>query len=253
MSRARNPKISPLASAAIVFAGFYLFLKFGIGPLTDLITGKGRAPLPSSLIFMYMVLAAIGILVHVTITGEKIRAFITPLIDLFTDGAAPGRDKQITRTVVLTAFPLLVGLYAYASLAPAADPPADLPGIHFDLPEKYLGLKNPLPWTQENIHEGGVLFVRNCAPCHGDALDGNGPQARSFLPRPANFRDEGTIAQLDEIYLFWRIKEGYEGLPVGSIRYRSAMPPWRDVLTDDEIWKIIMFEYTSVGKKPAKR
>jgi mono/diheme cytochrome c family protein len=73
------------------------------------------------------------------------------------------------------------------------------------------------------------------------------------LPRPANFRDDGTIAQLDENYVFWRIKEGYEGLPVGSMRYRSAMPPWREVLTDEQIWKIIMFEYTNAGKRPAKR
>ncbi len=253
MSREKNPKFSPLIRAAIVFVGIYLFLKFGIAPLTDLITGKGPAPLPSSLIFMYMILAAIGILVHVTISSEKMREFITPVIDLFTEGAVPSRRKRVTRTLVLVAFPLLIGQYAYGRLAPAADPPADPPGVHFDLPEKYLGLENPYPWTKENIHEGGVLYVRNCSPCHGDALDGNGPQARAFLPRPANFRDEGTIAQLDENYLFWRIKEGYQGLPVGSIRYRSAMPPWRDILSDEEIWKIIMFEYTNAGKKPAKR
>jgi hypothetical protein len=31
------------------------------------------------------------------------------------------------------------------------------------------------------------------------------------------------------------------------------MPVWDGVLTDDQIWKIIMFEYTSAGVKPAKR
>lgn len=253
MSRKKDPRLSPLASAAFVFVGIYLFLKFGIGPLTDLITGKGPAPLPSSLILMYMILAAIAILVHVTISSEKMREFVAPVIALFVEGAAAGRRKQVARAVVLVAFPLFVGQFAYERMAPAADPPADPPGVHFDLPEKYLGIENPFPWTKENIHEGGILYVRNCSPCHGDALDGNGPQARAFLPRPANFRHEGTIAQLDENYLFWRIKEGYQGLPVGSIRYRSAMPPWKDVLTDEEIWKIIMFEYTSAGKKPAKR
>lgn len=253
MSQGKNPKLSPLASAAIVFAGIYLFLKFGIGPLTDLVTGKGPAPLPSSLILMYMILAALAILVHVTVSGEKMREFTAPVIALFSEGVAPSWRKRVTRTVVLIAFPLFIGQFAYETLAPAADPPADPPGVHFNLPEKYVGLENPYPWTRENIHEGGVLYVRNCAPCHGDALDGNGPQARALLPRPANFRDEGTIAQLDENYLFWRIKEGYQGLPAGSIRYRSAMPPWRDVLSDEEIWKIIMFEYTSAGKRPAKR
>lgn len=249
----KNLRLSSLTGAAAVFIGIYLFLKFGIGPLTDAITGKGAAPLPASLIFMYMALTAIAILVHVTISSEKMRDVIRPVVDLFTEDPPPSRRKRIARTIVVIAFPALLGLYTYDRLASAREPPADPPGIHFDLPEKYLGLKNPFAWTKENIREGGVLYVRNCASCHGDALDGNGPQARAFLPRPANFRDDGTIAQLDENYVFWRIKEGYEGLPVGSMRYRSAMPPWGEVLTDEQIWKIIMFEYTNAGKRPAKR
>jgi mono/diheme cytochrome c family protein len=95
--------------------------------------------------------------------------------------------------------------------------------------------------------------MQNCAMCHGDALDGNGIFARAWQPRPANFRDTGTIAQLDENYVFWRIKEGGPGVPRGSIEYRSSMPIWDGVLGDDEIWKIIMFEYTNAGVKPAKR
>ena len=253
MTRGTNLKILPLLWAAILLIGIYLFLKFGIGPLTDLITGTGRAPLPSSLILMYMVLATVGILVHLTVNNEKTRALIAVLVDLLTGGETPSQRKPIARMAVLVAFPLLAGQCTYVMLAPAAAPPIEPPGIHFDLPEKYMALKNPYPWSDQNIHEGGVLYVRNCAPCHGDSLNGDGPQARAFLPRPANFRDEGTIAQLDENYLFWRIKEGYEGLPPGSFRYRSAMPSWGEVLTDEEIWKIIMFEYTSVGKSPAKR
>jgi mono/diheme cytochrome c family protein len=95
--------------------------------------------------------------------------------------------------------------------------------------------------------------MKNCAMCHGDALDGDGLFARAWQPAPANFRDSGTIAQLDENYLYWRIKEGGPGVPKGSIEYRSAMPVWDGVLTDDQIWKIIMFEYTNAGVKPAKR
>jgi mono/diheme cytochrome c family protein len=38
-------------------------------------------------------------------------------------------------------------------------------------------------------------------------------------------------------YLFWTISEG--GAPVGS-----AMPPFKQTLTDDEIWKIITYVRT---------
>ena len=118
---------------------------------------------------------------------------------------------------------------------------------------KYLDVKNPLPWTDANIREGGILYMQNCAMCHGDALDGKGIFARAWQPGPANFRDSGTIGTVDENYVFWRIKEGGPGVPKGSIEYRSSMPVWDGVLSDDEIWKIIMFEYTNAGVKPAKR
>ena len=89
--------------------------------------------------------------------------------------------------------------------------------------------------------------------CHGDAQDSKGLFSRAWQPKPANFRDEGTIAQLPENYLFWRIKEGGPGVPKGSIEYRSVMPVWDGVLTDEQIWKVIMFEYVNSGKKPARR
>ena len=155
--------------------------------------------------------------------------------------------------VLLVFVPLGLGFRAYVWGSAQPDPPVDPPGVHFSLPNRYLEVKNPLPWTEENIREGGILYIQNCAMCHGDALDGNGIFARAWQPRPANFRDTGTIAQLDENYVFWRIKEGGPGVPKGSIEYRSSMPIWDGVLSDDEIWKIIMFEYTNAGVKPAKR
>ncbi|KKM03987.1 hypothetical protein LCGC14_1768980, partial [marine sediment metagenome] len=52
--------------------------------------------------------------------------------------------------------------------------------------------------------------------CHGDSQDGNGLFARVWQPKPSNFRDSGTIAQLDENYLFWRITEGGVALLFGD-------------------------------------
>ncbi len=223
--------------ALLVFGGFWAFLEFGVPMFT--------APLPSSLTMMYVGMTLLGILLYLSVTEDRWAAFIEP-IEAFLRKSSPARN------VLLAVIPLGLGYLAYARAAATPDPPGDPPGVHFNLPGKYVSVENPLPWTAENIREGGVLYMQNCAMCHGDALDGNGIFARAWQPRPANFRKE-TIDAVDENYVFWRIKEGGPGVPKGSIEYRSTMPIWDGVLSDEQIWKIIMFEYTNAGVKPATR
>ena len=76
--------------------------------------------------------------------------------------------------------------------------------------------------------------------------------ARGFRLKPADFTHPGTIATLVEAYLFWRIKEGAPGLPPEASPWDSAMPAWKDELTDEEIWKIILAEYEIAGMEPRK-
>lgn len=73
-----------------------------------------------------------------------------------------------------------------------------------------------------------------------------------FRLKPVDFRDLGTIATLVESYLFWRIKEGGLGLPPQASPWDSAMPAWKDELSDEEIWKIILAEYDTAGVEPRK-
>ncbi len=85
-------------------------------------------------------------------------------------------------------------------------------------------------------------------------------------PAPIDLSDPGTIAQLPENYLFWRIKEGGIGLPDESWPWSSAMPPWNPSanymglevppahrLRDEDIWLIVMGTYSIAGQEPAKR
>ncbi len=230
---------------ALVLGASWAFFEFAIAPLTGRLTGTA-APLPSSLVLIFVGLTLVAILLYVSITDERWRGFIGPVVSFL-------RRKSVARAVVLAIVPPALGVLAYVRAAAPPEPPGDPPAIHFGLPNKYVDVKNPLDWSEENIREGGVLYVRHCAMCHGDAQDGDGMFARAWQPKPANFRDPGTIAQLPENYLFWRIKEGGPGVPKGSIEHRSVMPPFDGVLSDDQIWKVIVFEYTNAGQKPAKR
>ena len=100
------------------------------------------------------------------------------------------------------------------------------------------------------VREGGEIFFQNCHFCHGDNLNGRGLHAFAFNPIPANFTDPGTIAQLQETFIFWRVSKGGIGLPREGFPWASVMPPWEQHLTTDEIWKVILFEYWHTGYYP---
>src|SRR4030067_882934 len=67
---------------------------------------------------------------------------------------------------------------------------------------------------------------------------------------PLNFQDVGTIAQLQESFLFWRIATGGPGLPGEAAPWISSMPVWQEFLKEDEIWKVILFLYDYTGRQP---
>lgn len=40
-------------------------------------------------------------------------------------------------------------------------------------------------WAQD----GGKIYTDKCLPCHGEKGDGKGPMAKTFDPKPGNFKD----------------------------------------------------------------
>lgn len=143
------------------------------------------------------------------------------------------------------------GLTTWHWLLLDASSPVEAPReTHPVLPAEYLALENPLPATPDVIREGKALYFKHCVFCHGDKLDGRGYFAEALDPRPADFTSSESIAQLHESYLFWRIREGGRGLPAESSPWDSAMPRWKDDLSDQEIWKVIRFLYDAIGVTP---
>jgi cytochrome c oxidase cbb3-type subunit II len=73
---------------------------------------------------------------------------------------------------------------------------------------------------QEEVSRGGILFAANCASCHGSTGRGDGKASVSLLPRPANL----TAARFSDERLSSVLWNGVTG---------SAMPPWRQLPTED--------------------
>lgn len=135
--------------------------------------------------------------------------------------------------------------------ASEAHPPVEAPReVHPPLSAEYVALENPLPPSPEVIREGKALYFKNCVFCHGDRLDGRGHFAEALDPRPADLTHPESLAQLHESYAFWRIREGGRGLPAPSGPWDSAMPRWKDDLSDEEVWQVIRFLYDAIGATP---
>ena len=235
-------KSSSLAlKGGILLGAIFLFLK--------LILPLFTAPLPMSLIWLYLFLTTIGIIVYGTLSGESTEALLGPIFRFLSGEGIEGTTKM-ARLAVLVLFPLLVGWQTYSGFVPSSQPPSENRTIHPAPPGEFVGLSNPVPNTPDNVMMGKGLYFAYCMPCHGPKFNGNGPASDGFNPQPANFSDPTTIAMLQESYLFWRIKKGGVGLSVEGHPWKSAMPRWELDLSDDQIWKIIMAEYAGAGQKP---
>jgi Cytochrome C oxidase, cbb3-type, subunit III len=228
-----------LAKAVILLLAVYIVVKYLIRP-----------PLPSSLVSLYIGLTVGAIWIYLSLYDDKMEEFMGP-IKAFLRGW--GNENIIItglRVLILIAVPLYVGSSVYARLSPSDQPPSEQRVIHPAPPTEFVGLENPIPHTPQNVMAGKGLFIAYCSPCHGIKLDGKGPQYRGFNPPPADFDDPGTISQLQESYLFWRISKGGVGLPIEGQPWKSAMPRWETRIAPENIWKIIMYEYQGSGSKP---
>ncbi len=252
----KKPKNMPrLLQAVLTVAGIYL----GFVLVFDVILGQ---VIPASLLTMYMFFVVAGVFMVYTFTEEGARALVAPIRALVED---PGR--KTIRNIVFVLVPLAAGAYTYNKVLPSFEAPVELRSIHPAPPssakiygKRYdlLKLANPYRKVEKEdpekfkalVAEGAAVYIQNCHFCHGDKLDGKGPYAQGLNPVPLNFQDVGTIAQLQESFLFWRIATGGPGLPKEATPWISSMPVWQEFLTEDEIWKVILFLYDYTGHRP---
>lgn len=256
-----------LAQYLVILLLAYLFFQFGIPILSTIFTGVA-APVPAHLLWtIYMPIVALVLLLFVSANEAAWQEFKAPLRTLVVE--QENWRVVLLRRVILVAVPLLAGLFTFFQISATVTAPAGLRSIHPADPgtitvggEQFVlqGLRNPLRGENgeaatADIEAGREIYITHCVYCHGDALNGEGMFADGLRPRPANFTDSGTIAQLSESYVFWRVAKGGPGLPVEGTPWNSAMPAWEDELTVTEMWQVIAYLYHGAGPNifPAER
>jgi formylglycine-generating enzyme required for sulfatase activity len=112
------------------------------------------------------------------------------------------------------------------------------------VPSAYANKQMPAGWWTDPkvIKEGRDIYfgeahpLVSCTSCHGQ--DG----------RPVNsgggLRDQNNTSRFSDSYWYWRVAEGIPKTP---------MMPWKSLLSEDQIWKVIAFMHTFSHKgKPSK-
>ena len=99
------------------------------------------------------------------------------------------------------------------------------------VPESAANGANPVVFTNESVVLGAQLFAKNCAVCHGEGGEGDGPGSAGLDPPPTNLRLDPIQDNSDGTF-FYVITNGIEG---------SAMPSWERTLGDEERWHLVNF------------
>ncbi|MEA2067609.1 MAG: c-type cytochrome [Verrucomicrobiota bacterium] len=79
--------------------------------------------------------------------------------------------------------------------------------------------------------DGRKLYDTYCVSCHGEEMDGRGRIAAMLDPLPRNFNKYQFVASYENRFKD-SIREGVKG---------TAMPVWKDIMTDEQIEKLVEF------------
>ena len=91
-------------------------------------------------------------------------------------------------------------------------------------------LANPFPPSPENLRAGMKIFRDGCAGCHGDGVNRSTWGTTSFFPRVPQFAEEPP--HRPEWQVYWIVSNGIRN---------TGMAAWKQLLTDDQIWKVSGF------------
>ena len=196
------------------WVGIYVLLRFGF-----------TAPIPSSVVSLYMGIVSMAILAYVSSSEERREEVAGPLLRFMTD-----RRYTALLGATVVAIPALAAANVYVQMNVPLEPPLFSRTVHpaspseitvhdkkIDLdagenPFRQLETSNPEEF-RKHVENGRKVYYQNCVFCHGDNLAGNGMFVHGLDPIPTNFADQVTIARLQETFLFWRISKGGPGFP----------------------------------------
>lgn len=97
--------------------------------------------------------------------------------------------------------------------------------------------QEPVPPPEQptfSMLRGEMLWLENCAPCHGPTGLGDGPVTASSEMNVPDFNDPLLARARSWPMMFEVTKNG---------RIENLMPPWGNQLSDEEIWDVVAYSW----------
>jgi mono/diheme cytochrome c family protein len=104
-------------------------------------------------------------------------------------------------------------------------------GTGHDVPEEAAAVHNPIEIDDESLEAGASLYAANCAVCHGETGEGDGPGAEGLERKPSDLH-AAHVQENSDGALFYIVSHGRPDTP---------MPAWDNVLSEDERWHLVNF------------
>lgn len=103
------------------------------------------------------------------------------------------------------------------------------------IPAEYSDMRVPARNPEITTAKGRELYNVQCALCHGNNGNGDGPFGITQYPKASNLREERVRTKSDG-QLFWIIAHGINltGMPAWGQQYGGGM-------SDNELWSLVKF------------
>jgi len=99
------------------------------------------------------------------------------------------------------------------------------PQEKWDIPEKYVKMKNPTYSNKENLLIGKALYSKHCKSCHGKTGVGDGPKAYEFDSDIGDFSTKAFHAQPEGV-IFYKSYIGRDDMPNYEKKIPDPMDMW---------------------------
>jgi copper transport protein len=103
------------------------------------------------------------------------------------------------------------------------------------VPLDVANIRDPVPADERSLNSGRDIYTTHCEACHGETGRGDGPEGLRLVPRPADLRIHMAPGVHTDGELFYWISYGFQG---------SAMPAWKDTLTEEQRWDVMNYART---------
>ena len=91
---------------------------------------------------------------------------------------------------------------------------------------------NPLPVDEKLLATGKAIFKDKCQRCHGPGGLGDGPDADPDHQEDMDLTNPKRAEKNPDGVVFYKVSNG---------RRRPKMPPFKDELTEQQIWAVVAY------------